>query len=363
MDDLTGNGVPRFIRALPAQLIELSEEDAVIIRRGLTQVKVCGAGACAIASALYSRGTGSLTEAQLLATFSEHEKLAAKELLTSLLSRRMFVAIPIYISCETESPLDIFYWHFDYVAPDLRAKVETCRLIVVGVNKIALRLLQSLTNAGFSNITLIDDPILRDLSFFTHSELGTPSLVDWPGSIYPSAVLGPDEQCSLVADCVIAVSDCGDQDRLRLWNRLCSARGVIFVPAVLKDFVGYIGPIVVPGQSACLECLRGRENSNLQSVSDARAIDALAFDGRDVVAYHPAMIGVLADVLCLEITKVFGIRPLGQVNRCIEINLLRSEMLSRPVLKLPFCTVCSGTNSSSVIDLSNRLPTSQKAFR
>jgi molybdopterin-synthase adenylyltransferase len=335
--------LPNHVRALPAQLIPTSDGAGMIVRRGLTQVKVCGPQARYLISALYARGTGTFTKEQLIATFSDNDREGAEDLLRRLLERNLFVTVAAGAP-EFESPLDIFYWHFLPVAPDLRSKLETTRLTLVGVNEVASRFLRAIRSAGFRNITWLDDPALR-------SSANT-SLDNTREPIEPAPVTGPHEKDILGAECVIAVSEFGGQEHLRRWNRACCAAGVIFVPALLHDLIGYIGPVVVPGQTSCFECLRGRQNSHLKNVADFRDVDSNAFQGRQIIALHPSMVGVLADVLAIEITKIFGVLPLGQANRCIEINLLRSEMFSRPVLKLPFCPVCGGQASSSPIDLS-----------
>ena len=157
-------------------------------------------------------------------------------------------------------------------------------------------------------------------------------------------------------DCLVATSDFGGQSLLREWNQFCVERKRIFLPVVLQDQVGYIGPLVVPGETACFECLLARQNSHKPDRLPSRKIEEVAYEGQSVVGFHPSMAFVLGDIAAFEIIKFFsGALPGWNVGTLIEINLLSTRMTPRKVLKVPRCPVCS--------PLITRSPTSpNKAF-
>ena len=327
------------VRALRAQLIDRGEY--IIIRRGLVQVKVAGSEAARITAALYTRSRGTLTREQLLHTFETGDRAATEDLLDNLLTRRLFVMIPAPTEEPQESPLDVFYWHF---GDNRKERIESCRIIIVGLNSVTLQCAKTIRMSGFKHITIVDDPHLRDEDRGIDLE-GLADAITWAGQGSPENMPVSD------ADCIIAASSFGGQNHLRSWNRFCVGRRIVFAPALLHDCVGEIGPIVVPGQSACLECLRGRQNSHLENLHDSRQADITAFEGRDIVAHHPAMSNIVGNMPALEVTKFVGLKLLGQVNRYIEMRLLLSQMVVHRVLKLPYCEICGSLQSFSPIDL------------
>ena len=117
--------------------------------------------------------------------------------------------------------------------------------------------------------------------------------------------------------CLVVTSDFGGQHLLRNWNRHCVRERIPFLPVVLQDLVGRIGPLVVPGEGSCLECLRARENSHIDDPETHRAAEHGAYEGQVVNAFHPSMASVLGDIAAMELLKLYGqfmaARPLDDV--------------------------------------------------
>ena len=91
-------------------------------------------------------------------------------------------------------------------------------------------------------------------------------------------------------DCVVATADFSGQQLLRHWNSWCVNRGCTFLPVMLDKGIGCVGPLVVPGETACYECLRARENSNLEDPETRRAAENLVAVVRrsdSMVSSHP----------------------------------------------------------------------------
>lgn len=338
------------LRALRAQLITASD-GGVIIRRGLTQVKVSGPDASRLTSAVYARCHGSLTASELFASFDNYDQEAVQQLVSHLLERKLIIAAS-HRRDEQETPLDIFYWHF---GEDAIKRVSSSRLMVVGSSSLSSQCIKTLEASGFKDVLLVDDPALRQPCITRPGTSSCPPHFEPSREINYTVQRAPDEVSLTGIDCVVATAPFGGQDHLRQWNRHCVGRRAVFIPAVVHDCIAQIGPIVVPGQSACLECLRGRQNSHIGNIRDVRDVDKNVHEGREIIANHPAISDVAGSVLAMEITKFIGLGLLGQINRHIEINLLRSEMRVRNVLKLPYCSICSSESSTSAIDLSKMI--------
>jgi thiazole/oxazole-forming peptide maturase SagC family component len=125
---------------------------------------------------------------------------------------------------------------------------------------------------------------------------------------------------------------------------------VQFLPVVLQDLIGTVGPLVIPGESACLECLRARENAHMDDPEKRRASEYGAFHGQVVNAFHPSMASILGDLAAMELVKFHGQLMRSQlVGHLIEVNLVAPEITVRRVLKLPRCEVCGSVVSRSPI--------------
>ena len=64
------------------------------------------------------------------------------------------------------------------------------------------------------------------------------------------------------------------------------------------------------------------------------------------------MASALGDVAALELTKHYGYGwASAAVGNTIEMNLLAATMVSRPILKVPGCPVCSSLNSRGRLEI------------
>jgi thiazole/oxazole-forming peptide maturase SagC family component len=150
--------------------------------------------------------------------------------------------------------------------------------------------------------------------------------------------------------CVVATSDLGNLRALRDYNALCVEHGHHFFPVFLQNFVGYIGPHVVPGETACFDCLEARWNAQLDPDETAMAVSELAIDGPSVVGFHPAMASAVAEVAAFELVKNYGraLTP-SRIGTQIELNLLTPRLTTRKILKVPRCRTCSPLKSRTPI--------------
>ena len=129
---------------------------------------------------------------------------------------------------------------------------------------------------------------------------------------------------------------------LQAWGQavfLCKTRRKTF-------HVGRVGKPVtnnalfVPRETACYECLIGRENANLEKPDGEKALRAGAFRSRGYAGFHPAMASVLGDFAAMELIKFTTDVIPWRIGALFEVNLLSPELTTRRVLKLPRCAVC-----------------------
>ena len=342
-DRQTIDGADPRLTVLPVQVVET--DDGVLLRRGTTQVRLTGAGIFDVLYEVLNRlqppGVG---RASLLATVAgpERDKLAA--LLDLLVARRLVVAD----GAGAEDPAvdgaeAVFFWDFGLNAADIRARFAQQRVHIVGVNRVGLALAGALRDAGFADLTMVDAPLMRNLAFYDTAGRRRPETVspDLPETLAEPAWrtradTGTDQRPTVL----VVTSDFGGKALLRPWNEWAVASGVALFPVVLQDLVGSIGPFVVPHETPCYECVRGRENSNMEDPGARRQLESLAFEGQFAAGYHPLMPRLVADHAAFELTKIYCGIGRGPIGRLVTVSPLDSDVSVHRVLKLPFCPVC-----------------------
>lgn len=337
---MTSDDSLRPLQAFQVQLIQA--EDGIRLRRGCTEVRIKGERAAEIVRGVLRTTLGRMvTREEICQSFAAPDRPAVLDLIGELEKRRILTPVEGDVSPvdEREGPLDIFYWHFDEYSQAVAARLAAQKIVVVGVNHISHQIVSSLVSSHVSNIQIVDQPLLRNPELFDNESMrvSTP----WPGDAEPVSydAWTPDQ-----VGCLVATSEYGGARLLREWNRFCLDHGCHFMPVVLQDLIGYVGPLVVPGETACFECMLSRWSSNLDG-QESRW-ETLDSDGQSLVGYHPAMATMLGAITAFELTKFYGLRlPFVAVGRLIEVNLLTMDMEARRVLRLPRCTACSSLNT------------------
>jgi bacteriocin biosynthesis cyclodehydratase domain-containing protein len=143
---------------------------------------------------------------------------------------------------------------------------------------------------------------------------------------------------------VAAVSESGF-GALSAWNDFSLEHDVPFLPVAIEDLVAYVGPLVVPHQTACFECFLRRRYSNLDEAEARRPVE-LRGGGTPVVGLHPGICAVAAGAAALELSKLFlpwhGVQQAGHL---LTFNLLAGRSGRHRVLKLPRCPACSSLHA------------------
>jgi len=336
------------LRAVLVQLVEVP--GGVLLKRGCAEMNVEGEGAKAIVEFLLGRAASAPATRQELADgVPPSMREAVTDLIDQLRQRRILIAEDEPVEEAPEGPLDVLYWHFGARAADVVDRLSSRRIAVLGVNSVSRQLLIALARGGTPNVTAVDYPLLRNVSLFDTA--GGLSPDDWPAAIAvsPFESWWEQEQDGLF-DCLVATSDFGGMHLLRRWNEFCVDRGIHFLPVVLQNLIGYVGPLVVPGETACFECLRARQNANFDDPEAQRAVEPAAFEGQSVVAFHPSMASILGDLAAMELTKFYsGVIPTWRVGALVEVNLLQPSITTRNVLRIPRCSVCSPLKTRSPV--------------
>jgi molybdopterin-synthase adenylyltransferase len=335
---------------LALQRIQLIDtEDGIVIKRGRAAIRVDGREAADVARSILELVAESpIAREHICERFLEKDRPAIDELVRSLETRRILTPATGGDTREAETPLDVFYWHFGKSKADVSDTLGRGTIAVVGVNEVSRQLVRTLMAGGATNIAVVDYQLLCNVRLF--GDDGSVQPTEWPDPL-PQPQLYRDwvnEVDPTSLTCVVATSDFGGAQLMRAWNRFCVERGCHFLPVILQDLIGYVGPLVIPRETACFECARGRQNSQMNNPAEARLLEHVAFEGQGVNGFHPAMASVVADIAAMELTKVYGgFLPRTGLGRLIEVNLLSPQLVEHRVLKLPRCEVCSNVHRQS----------------
>ncbi len=337
-------------KVVQVQCVETN--DGVILKRGCEEIKIKGTGAVKAVKTLLAAAAGQgATREEILELFAAPQRPVVDRLIEQLLAKRLLVTDRTTDSSPgVETSLDVFYWHFEESAARVDERLNRRSLVILGVNCISRRLAAALNVSGWESFQVVDVPLLRNLQLFDvdgtvkvqewGERLKLPrALDDWKGTTDPQAVT-----------CVIATSDFGGHPVFSEWNRFCIEYGRHFFPVILYNLIGYVGPLVVPGETACFECLRARQNSQMEDYRTHRAAEEAAFEGQRVAGFHPSMAAVLGDIAAFELTKLYSdVLPSWRIGTLIEISLLATRLEARKVLKIPRCAACSPLNRRSSV--------------
>ena len=333
------------LKGLPVQLVET--QNGMILKRGCTEIRISGSRASkAIHTILSATTRAGATSQQICEAFPSLERPVVKSLIEHLVKRNILIQTDsIYqVTDGNESNLDIFYWHFGEPGRTVTERLNSRRITILGVNYISRQLASSFRSSDIDSFEVIDDPMLRNSRLFD----GAAQLKrdQWSDLQRPRDYKEWEETCdSQTQDCLVATSDFGDQQRMRGLNKFCVQQKINFFPIVLKNLLGYIGPIIIPMETACFECLRARQNAHMNDPDSRRALEEFAIDGQKTIGFHPSMASILGDIAVFELTKFYsGVLTPPRVGTLIEVNLLASKMIARKVLKVPRCPICSPMN-------------------
>jgi bacteriocin biosynthesis cyclodehydratase domain-containing protein len=336
--------------ALPVHIIEVPE--GLLVKRGAIELVIKGTDAAkAVRLVLDATGNGGASRSHIQNLFARSDRKQIDGLIDKLIERHMLApAEETASSAEVvETNLDIFFSNFGETKERAMRELGKTHLVIVGVNSIARQLVLSLAVCGYSNYLVLDDPRHRNVRFF--NEAGKlkkeewPASLDWPRSFSTSR---PNE----LGDCLVATSDFGGERALCQWNKTCLDHKVKFLPVILKNLMGYVGPFVLPGDTPCFECTISRLRSHSRDAQVEDLIDSVAFDTQRVVGFHPAMATILGAIAAFEITRFFsGSLPKREPGQMLEIDLLAGKMMDRTVLKVPRCAACSPLHKSSVTNI------------
>jgi bacteriocin biosynthesis cyclodehydratase domain-containing protein len=164
-------------------------------------------------------------------------------------------------------------------------------------------------------------------------------------TIAVDGVLDGAELDAAVADATVLVAVASNAiTRLQLLpavNAACTkARRPWLATSLDQDRV-LVGPLFVPGETACFHCLELREESHLPNLADYRELRAMV--GRIPAGGVPSVTAtaLAAQTVASELIRFVAELSIPTTYRAlIELDLVSLETTRHPVLKVALCDVC-----------------------
>jgi bacteriocin biosynthesis cyclodehydratase domain-containing protein len=317
----------------------LVQENGVILKRGTTRLFLEGSEVAELLDLLVERLTGgrSFEVSRLKAEVTGEQREPLLSLVETLKAHRFIVPAEDPGTSRRE---DVFFWNYRTNFASVIGELSEIQLTVFGVNSIALALLGNLRGCGFRDIAFVDHPALRNLDYFD-AKRKLRAEIAAALSTPPQDFDAWQTENKHPEGCFVVCSDFGGRPLVRDWNRFCVEHGVMLYPIILLDHVVHLGPMIVPGEGPCYECLWTRQNSNLADVARSRAGEMDADLGQHAIGYLQPMARAAADFGALELLKIFSTPlPGGKIGRILDVDLMGPSVEAREFLKVPRCPVC-----------------------
>ncbi|HET7567576.1 MAG TPA: TOMM precursor leader peptide-binding protein [Gaiellaceae bacterium] len=136
-----------------------------------------------------------------------------------------------------------------------------------------------------------------------------------------------------VGDLVVVAPAAAELGLLRDWNRVALERGFAWLQVLPFDGqLAAVGPLFVPGQSACYECYRRRRAANVSPLPD---------DGLGDFPSAPALDAVLAGQAALVALRHLGLGDGGAVGVLLALEQSPAAASRHVVHRVPRCPECS----------------------
>lgn len=228
-------------------------------------------------------------------------------------------------------------------ADDVQAQLETARVVMVAGGLFGAATVDVIQRSGIANLQTVlwqDDPTLFDGVVTSPGSLTVPERTDLVG--LSEAVESLLVEANLLVSATVNASTQLDVslNSLALDKRVPYLRG-----ALVEDRLD-IGPLVLPYESACVECMLAREASVQETPIEEelyqrwRAVPQVATPIPPVgEPLYAAAAG--AGLMTGEIIRVLtGLRPVAVVNAVRTMSIATGETTVNRMLRVPRCPRC-----------------------
>lgn len=229
---------------------------------------------------------------------------------------------------------------------DTYDELSNKHVTIVGIGAIGTIILESLTRAGVSNFTLIDFDIVEKSNLqrqvlFDFDDIGKQKVNVAKEKIL---MINPNVKVNIEAvdilsnqftipketDLIVCTADSSVKDIRQKINKLSIQEKLPVVFAGFSEYLGIIGPLIVPGKTACWECIVNNIGELYEDLNKDRIIPSFG-----------ALCNVIGSVLSVELIKYFTkIADCKIIGQELIYDIINSNITEHKWSKDPRCRIC-----------------------
>ena len=255
-----------------------------------------------------------------------------------------------------------------YGLDDGNTRLRNSRVLIVGLEPWGCVLASELAASGVGKIHLLENGLighddLLSVRYFELSNLGAKRrdvvqavlsrMAPWCNVSTAPLFLSGEGEFSVEGDSwdlILTALTADDLYLLLRVSRYAHAAGVRTLFGHLDGVEAWIGPAVVPGETACWNCFRLRRLANAEHIKSAHDIDATLLAGPEqprARSFLAPMAALTGQMLAMEAVKLLThFTPSRLPGRVYVQNLISGKSQFHTVIRMPWCELCGGAVSS-----------------
>jgi ribosomal protein S12 methylthiotransferase accessory factor len=236
-------------------------------------------------------------------------------------------------------------------------------IVVAGLEGAGGHVATQLLQAGIGHLTLIDPFPLQKEELVLFPFLKEDSVGQLRQDVFKNyfETLFPDRQIllaptgPLTKDIVYTVAQeanlivgCFDKSFVSVhhWlNQVAMDKNIPAVFSEIENHICRIGPVVLPGETACFMCYRMRDIACAENFTEAMSYETYLNNQKQPMlharGFLPSSLNFMGGIIVNEIIKLLLALEATLSSRVLEFNTLTLEMQKHYVLQKPDCPVCA----------------------
>jgi ribosomal protein S12 methylthiotransferase accessory factor len=349
------------------------DDRTIVLRSDLLAVRLEGTGATSFCEGVLPLldGRRSLDEIHALLPNLDPEELRQQldDLVAAGVLRRHDGSTPPLVESGTMDPFLAFLEAVGLPLAEARQRLASLRVAVIGLEGHGAQSAATLAACGVGELVLVDPYPCQPGNLTTLPLVGLDAVgqprehvvrlalerqsADTVVTVGGTEHLDPNDLHALAPGCHLLLG-CFDKafSAVHGWlDAAALAHGVPTLHSRLEGHTAVIGPLVLPGRTACFACWRARRQACEHDPAEAAVYEALldrqrrpALHERPVLPPLPVVVGGMVALEALKHLLELDVPTLaGKVQ---ELDALWSRIDVHAVLRMPDCAVCGRDTAS-----------------
>ena len=244
----------------------------------------------------------------------------------------------------------------EFGAPaDRQRALGDATVAIIGCGGLGTWALGGLACAGIGNFVLVDDDTVEPSNLnrqvlYVEADIGRPKVdcaAAWLRRFAPTTAVttlqrrirGVEDVAPLArdADLVVLLADWPPYELERWVNEACFAASTPYISSGQATPLMKIGPLYVPGRTACFACEETQMRAGSRFYDDVVALRQRT--SASAMTLGPAA-GAVGTLLSIEVMHALLGRPVATEGRALLLDIQTFETSWAPVARDPACAIC-----------------------